>query len=45
MACVRFNVIDDEAFMSMPASGKLALSTPSLLDTFGATWQDFDGRG
>ena len=28
----------------MPNQGKLAISTPSLLDLFSATWQDFDGR-
>jgi hypothetical protein len=36
---------DNESFMSMPSQGKLAISTPSLLDLFGATWQQFDGRG
>lgn len=36
---------DDEAFLSAPSAGKLQVRTPSLLDLFGATWEDFDGRG
>lgn len=30
--------------MSMPANGKLAISSPSLLELFAADWSDFDGR-
>ena len=40
-----FLVIDDEAFSSAPANGKLAISTPSLLSLLNAEWSDFDGRG
>ena len=36
---------DDEAFMSAPSAGKLQIRSPSLLELFGATWEDFDGRG
>lgn len=36
---------DDEAFLSAPSAGKLQIRTPSLLDLFSATWEDFDGRG
>ena len=30
--------------MSMPANGKLALASPSLLELLAADWSDFDGR-
>jgi hypothetical protein len=36
---------DNESFMSMPANGKLAISSPSLLDLWGVSWADFDGQG
>lgn len=30
--------------MSAPANGKLAVTSPSLLNIFGATWSDFNGN-
>jgi len=33
-----WELTDDESFMSMPANGKLAISTPSLLSLFDASW-------